>query len=65
MASTVKRRWSGIQFGSKLASAFERLAIEDEEAYSDRYERIRFEVMYFTCYNVVLWYVMFTVWIVP
>lgn len=35
-ASSVKKRWSGIQFGSKLASAFERLAIDDEDVYTDR-----------------------------
>ncbi|XP_065216209.1 uncharacterized protein LOC135842599 isoform X2 [Planococcus citri] len=39
MASTVKKRWSGIQIGSKLASAFERLGIEDEEVYSDSLDR--------------------------
>ena len=37
VASTVRKRWSGVQFGSKLASAFERLAVEDDETYTDRY----------------------------
>lgn len=36
ITSSVKKRWSGIQFGSKLASAFERLGSEDDEIYSDR-----------------------------
>lgn len=39
IASTVKKRWSGIQLGSKLFQAFDRLATEDtEEEYSDSLE---------------------------
>lgn len=39
IASTVKKRWSGIQLGSKLFQAFDRLAAEDtEEEYSDSLE---------------------------
>lgn len=40
VASTVRKRWSGVQFGSKLASAFERLAVDDDETYADRYALI-------------------------
>lgn len=39
IASTVKKRWSGIQLSSKLFQAFDRLAAEDtEEEYSDSLE---------------------------
>ncbi|XP_069675487.1 uncharacterized protein [Periplaneta americana] len=39
IASTVKKRWSGIQLGSKLFQAFDRLGAEDtEEEYSDSLE---------------------------
>lgn len=38
IASTVRKRWSGIHIGSKLANAFEKLAPDDtEEDYTDRY----------------------------
>ncbi|XP_075232079.1 uncharacterized protein LOC142330581 isoform X2 [Lycorma delicatula] len=39
IASTVRKRWSGIHIGSKLANAFERLAPDDtEEDYTDSLE---------------------------
>ena len=39
IASTVKKRWSGIHLGSKLFQAFDRLGTEDtEEEYSDSLE---------------------------
>ncbi|PSN43503.1 hypothetical protein C0J52_13412 [Blattella germanica] len=39
IASTVKKRWSGIHLGSKLFQAFDRLGMEDtEEEYSDSLE---------------------------
>ncbi|XP_039289905.1 uncharacterized protein LOC111050470 isoform X3 [Nilaparvata lugens] len=39
IASTVRKRWSGIHIGSKLANAFERLAPDDtEEEYTDSLE---------------------------
>ncbi|XP_067013315.2 serine-rich adhesin for platelets [Anabrus simplex] len=39
IASTVKKRWSGIHLGSKLFQAFDRLAAEDtEEEYTDSLE---------------------------
>ncbi|KAJ9580660.1 hypothetical protein L9F63_024161 [Diploptera punctata] len=40
IASTVKKRWSGIHLGSKLFQAFDRLGNEDtEEEYSDSLEK--------------------------
>uniref|UniRef100_A0A1B6D1K6 SH3 domain-containing protein n=1 Tax=Clastoptera arizonana TaxID=38151 RepID=A0A1B6D1K6_9HEMI len=39
IASTVRKRWSGIHLGSKLVNAFDRLAPDDtEEEYSDSLE---------------------------
>ncbi|RZF48900.1 hypothetical protein LSTR_LSTR003280 [Laodelphax striatellus] len=39
IASTVRKRWSGIHIGSKLANAFDRLAPDDtEEEYTDSLE---------------------------
>lgn len=42
LASTVKKRWSGIHLGSKLFQAFDRLAAEDsDEEYTDSLENPR------------------------
>lgn len=41
MASTVNKRWSTVQFNSKLLQAFERLGEETESDYTDSLENPR------------------------